>query len=258
MELLNNYRPISVYADGTKIAEELRVRVKGSLNMTLFPDFFSLEMYNLSDADMAVLQDAKKITISGEDEYTICTGEIEDVFVREEGVNTIASVSVVDGKSFWMTKVSKTLGGGAEIEATITNLVQNVKFGGFFATNKRIIRGQTYTGRLADNISMLAKSASGRAFVSKGVLYIIQKGKASETVVVEPGDVINDFSYAKGSKILKTVAKGYPIGAIVRYGGRDYRLVSQKFDLDNYKGDWASNIIIVDEQDISPEGMVGG
>lgn len=258
MAVSSNYRPISVYADGTKVAEELRVRLKGSQNMTLFPDFFSIEIYNLSDEDMSVIQYAKVLTVNGEDEYTICTGEIEDVYVREEGVNTITSVSFVDGKSFWRSKVSKTLGGGSDIQTAISNLVQNVKFGGFYATNKGIIRGQTYTGRLADNISMLAKTAEGRAFVAKGVLYIVQKGRASEIVSIDPDDVINDLSYMKGSRILKTTAKGYPMGALVHYGGGSYRLVSQKFDLDNYKGDWCSNIVIVDEQEISAEGMVGG
>ena len=44
MALSNEYRPVSIYADGTKVAEDLRVRIKGSLNMTLFPDFFSIEI----------------------------------------------------------------------------------------------------------------------------------------------------------------------------------------------------------------------
>ena len=94
--------------------------------------------------------------------------------------------------------------------------------------------------------------------MSKGVLYIVQKGRASETVKIQPEDVINDISYANGTRFLKTKAKGYPMGAIVVYDNNEYRLVTQKFDLDNYKGDWASNIVIVDEKEISTEGMVGG
>lgn len=255
---MNELRPISIMADGQKIAEGLRVRVRGSLNMTLLPDFFIVEIYNLSPDDNYILTDAKKLTVSGKEEYIICTGEISDIYSRTEGTNTVTGIAVSDGESFWKTKINKSVGGGASISNTIREILSNADFGGYLANDIRIQRGQCYTGSLAEAISMLAKSGNGRAFFTKGVLYVVKKGTATEIIEIEEDDIINDENYAKGVRTIKTEAKGYPMGSLVTVNGRQYRLVSQKVSLDNYEGDWASNIVLVDESELSKEGMVGG
>ena len=170
----------------------------------------------------------------------------------------ITGIAVVDGESFWKTKVNKSVGGGADIKKTILEILSNATFGGYLADDVRFPRGQCYVGSLAENVSMLAKTGNGRAFITKGVLYVVKKGKATEIFTIDDTDIINDENFAKGVRTIKTDAKGYPLGALVNVKGRQYRLVSQKISLDNFKGDWSSNLVMVDESELSTEGMVGG
>lgn len=254
--MYEEYRPLSIFADNNQIAEGLRATVKGSSNMTLIPDFFIVSIYNLSDLDLATLKNSKRLDINAEGDYSLCSGEIDDIYTHEQGTNVITDIAIRDGKSFWNTRISKTVGGGGDVRSTILNILSNASFGGFQADNPRIPRGQTYVGRLADCISSLAKTANGRAFVTRGVLYVVKKGQSSETVRILEDDIINDQSMAKGIRILKVSAKGYPVGALVEVKGKWYRLATQKIELDNYKHDWSSTLILADEDEL--EGMVGG
>ena len=70
MALTNEYRPLVLKADGQQIAAELRIRVRGTANMTLLPDLFLIDIYNISGEERATLDLAS--TLSVEDEQNAC------------------------------------------------------------------------------------------------------------------------------------------------------------------------------------------
>lgn len=258
MALLNEFRPLVIRADNKVIAEGQRVRVQGSKNMTLLADFFLFEIYNLSSEDLATINNSKMLYSYGMDDGVICCGEIDDIYEKADGVNMVTSISVVDGKSFWATKVSQSLGGGNTVSSTFRTLMQNAYTGAFAAPDLRMIRGQTYSGRLAESISMLAKSVHARAFLTNNTVFITAKGQAAEVVTIKEGDVIDDRNNSQGMRIIRTVVKGYPTGALVNLSGDQYRLVSQKINADNYKGSWESILVLVKEKELPFNGMEGG
>lgn len=255
---LNEFRPLKVKAGDVQIAYEHRIRVQGSKNMTLLSDFFLVEIFNMTEQDASALIENKTISVFGEDGGLLCSGEIDDVYTKAQGVNLITVLSVVDGKSFWATGVAKTFGGGSSIKTVLQSIIQNAKMGEFTASDVRMIRGQTYTGRLAELVSMLARSVYGRAYITNGTVYVTAKGKSAETVNLDDDDIILDEDNATGVRIIKTIVKGYPVGALVEVGNKKYRLVSQKFNADNFEGVWDSYLILVNEAEITDGGMEGG
>lgn len=226
--------------------------------MTLLPDFFIVEIYNMSDEDRAVLNDNEMIYVYGRDDGLLCCGEIDDTYTREVDSNTITTLSIVDGKSFWNTWISKSFGGGSSVKTIYESIVQNASRGLFTADDVRLIRGQTYDGRLAECVSMLARSVHARGFITNNTVFITAKGKTSEVATVNEDDIIEAQDFATGIRIVKTDVKGYPAGALCEVSGNQYRLVSQKFDADNYDGNWDSYLILADEKELSDGGMEGG
>ena len=258
MNLINEFRPLIVKAGDNIIAEDQRVRVQGSKNMTLLPDFFIVEIYNLTSEDLAYISDSDMIYVYGKDEGLICSGEVDDMYTRYVRSNSVTTLSVVDGKKFWNTAISKTVAGGTSLKQTYYNIMQGAYVGAYNADDPRLIRGQTYTGRLPDIISTLAKTAHARAYITNGTVFISAPHRAAETIEINPEDVIDDTVNATGVRIVETMVKGYPVGAMVNLDGTEYRLVSQKFDADNFEGPWVSNLLLVREIDLSSEGMEGG
>ena len=252
--VLDEFRPLTVKAGDAQIADNQRIRVQGSKNMTLFPDFFQVEIYNMTDEDLASLTDSQIVSVYGEEGGLICTGKLDDMYTKQNGANITTTISVVDGQDFWRSKVVKTLAGNSSVKTAYQNIIQNAKIGAFTAEDKKIIRGQTYCGRLADCVSMLAKSVNGRAYITNGTVFVTTKGMSAEIVSLSDSDVILDQDTAEGALIVKTSVKGYPVGALVEIGNAKYRLVSQKFDADNFEGAWDTYLILINEALFELEG----
>lgn len=256
--MLNDKRPLVLMAGGVTLSADQRMWVRGSGNMSLLPDFYMIDIYNLSDDDLSAVREAKTITAYGADNSMICYGEIDDIFTRLEGVNTVTSIAITDGKSFWSAKVNQTVGGGAGFRDALNVIMTGAAVGPWMASETRLPRGQTFSGRLADSVSMLAKSANARAFLTKNVVYVVERGRASDIITIEDSDITGETSYADGVVMLRTKVKGYPIGVIASRNGKKYRLVSQKISADNFKGDWRSDVLLVDEDQVDVFGMEGG
>lgn len=226
--------------------------------MTLLPDFFVVTIYNMSPEDMTSITLSKTLSVYGKDMGLLVTGEIDDVYEKQEDVDRMTIISLVDGKSFWHTKVNKSLGGGTTVKKTINSLIQNANIGAFTADDVRLIRGQTYCGRLAECVSMLARSVHGRAYITNGTVFVTAKGRASEVVTLDDGEIIMSQKSSTGARIISTLVKGYPVGALIEINGNQYRLVSQKFDADNYEGTWDCYMVLINEDELSFGGMEGG
>jgi len=191
---MDNFRPLTIKAGDEQISEGHRIRVQGSKNMTLLPDFLVVEVYNLTDEDIASITHNKTLFVYGENGGLLCSGEIDALYTHQRGANMVTEISIVDGKTFWGTKISKSFGGGSSIKTVFQNIIQNAKIGPFTASDVKLIRGQTYTGRLAECVSMLAKSANGRAYITNGTVYVTSSGESAEVVKLNESEIILDHS----------------------------------------------------------------
>ena len=254
----NETRPLKLKVDGAGIAENLRIRVKGRSNMTLFPDCFLVDINNLSAKELEAVRRAKYLSAVGEDQSTICYGEITDIYLHQEDLAKVTSITVADGKAFWETKVSKSVGAGASVRSAINSICEGIPVGSFLADDVRMLRGQTFVGRLPDCISTLAKTLNARAYITRGMLHFTQAGKADDPVTIQEKDLTGNPSKASGILILKTKVKGFPVGIMVRYNGRMYRLISQTIDADNQSGLWQAELMLLDESELDYDGMGGG
>ena len=244
--------------DKKEIATDNRIRVQGRANMTLLPDFFLVDIYNLSNEDATVLVMGKLLYVYGEGKTLICCGEIEGIYEHEEGANDIITVSVSDGGQFWESKVAITIGSGAYVKDTIKTILKGVRFGDFLCNDFRMFRGQTFSGRIADVIHDMAVSINARAFVTGEVLNIIGKDNEENAIVINDDDVIAVPRQVDDVCILKTYVSGYSVGNIVNYQGVKYRVIVIAIDADNFEGEWSEEITLIENRAFWGKELGGG
>jgi len=235
-----------------------RVRVQGRSNMTLLPDFFLVDIYNLSGEDDVYVHNAKKLTVCDESGMSLCTGDIEGIYRHEEGANDVVSVSVSDGLEFWNTSADVTIGGGAYVKDAIKTILNGAEFGAFVCDDIRMPRGQTFSGRIADIIHMTALTVRARAYITHGILNFVGKDSMPNVVVINNDDVIISPSILEDALILKTKVKGYSVGNVIEYIGTRYRVIVQTVNVDNLTGDWSTEMTIVENEKFLMGGMEGG
>jgi hypothetical protein len=255
---LNEFRELTAYVGNTEVFKEKRVRVRGKANMTLLPDFFLVEVYNMEDEDRALLETKKELKIIAKDKAVLACGEVEDIYDKQEDMNIISVISLSDGQSFWETRIDRTVGAGACFSQTIRQIIQNVQMGSYLADDPRFPRAQTFCGRLADIISGIAKGVDARAFISDNVLHVVQKGRSEIIVKITEEDLLEEPRTASGVVILRTDVKAWPVGMLHEFREKQHRLVSQEVNADNFSGPWQTELMLADESMLDKGGMGGG
>ena len=255
---LNELRELSVTCSGNSVFTDCRICVRGRVNMTLLPDFFMIDVYNPSEADIGYVMDNKSITVFTEKTAVLARGDVEDVYSRRDGVNNIYSLSLSDGQAFWETKVKKTLGKGVYFSSTIRQILQNATLGSYLAADNRFLRPQTFNGRLADIVHDIAKGVNARAFISHDVLHIVEKGRSEIVITIQEDDLLEEPRFATGVCVVKTRIVSWPVGIIASFRGKYYRIATQAIDADNYFGAWQTELTLVDEEYLDKDGMDGG
>ncbi len=259
MRLYNDQRPITILADGQNVLEDYRIRIKGSSNMTLLPDLFVVDVYNMPDDAMAQIRIAKYLAASGTEGSLFCYGEIQDIYTRQEDHNIVTSVVIADGQSFWESPITASYGAGMSVMQTILNMTKDViPLGSFLTKDLKFPRGQCFDGKLAYAISDLAKAVNARAFVTNEALHVVAKGQATNLLTIPDDEILLDPAYADGICVLKTIVKGYPVGMLYEIEGKQWRLIKQVIEGDNQTGPWRSELTLVDENALSDVGMGGG
>ena len=253
-----NIRELKAYSEEKEVFQNHRIRVRGKANMTLLPDFFLVEVYNPDELDIAAVERAGTLSINAKDGAVLCSGEIEDIYIRTEGANQVYAISLSDGGSFWETKITKSVGPGVYFSATIRQILEKASMGSYLAKDERFVRPQTFCGRLADFISDIAKGVHARAFVSNNVLHVVEKGRSEIVMTIQEEDMIDEPDNATGVCIVRTEVKSWPVGAIISFRGKSYRLASQEISADNSQGKWETKLVLADEDYLDADGMDGG
>lgn len=261
---LDELRKLYVYADGTRIAEDCRVRVRGRSTMSLIPDIWEIDLFNITPESMAYLKTSERITARGEDDSALVYGEIDEVYTHAEEANDVTTVVVTDGASFWESVISLSIASGNEIESTIRAIVSRcsspIQIVSFRARSTKLLRGQTFMGRAAEYVRILSRSIGARAYIVKNALGIVQKGASTTVVDITDDDLPEGVSEANGAFVLRMEKMiGYPVGQLMTINGSTtkYRIVVQSVDLDNFGGSWRNELIVVDEGKIL-DGEWGG
>lgn len=237
-----------------QIAVDHRIRVQGRANMTLLPDFFCVDIYNLPDADLGRIRNSKILFVTAIDNSTICYGQIEDVYVHSAGSNVITTIAVSDGQDFWEAKIRKTIGKGAGVKETLNAILEGAVFGSYLADNPRLVRGQTIYGPQPEIVRKAAQSVNARAFISHGVLHVVQKGKTDNTTIIPEDDIIDEPSIADGVCLVRVKVKGYAVGTMAIIRDKLYRIAAQSVEADNQSGIWRTDLVLVNEDMVSGMG----
>ena len=256
--MMNESRPLLAYADNRRIAVDNRIRVQGRSNMTLLPDFFLVDIYNLSGEDEVYVKKAKKFWICDENGLALCSGSIEGLYRHEEGSNDVLSISVSDGAEFWNGQTNVTVGSGAYVKDAVKTVLSGVDFGAFNCDDIRMMRGQTFSGRIADIIHVMAITVGARAYITGGVLNFVGKETIPNVKKIYDDDVIIRPNRIEHGMILKTKVRGYAVGNIVEYSNVMYRIIVQTVNVDNLTGNWSTEMTLVENEEFLRGGMEGG
>ena len=222
--------------------------------MTLLPDFFTIDIYNLPDVEESLIRNGKIMYALGFDNSTLCYGTIEDIYSHVEGANDVISVSISDGQEFWDAKVNKTISAGVRIKETIAAILKGAVIGSYLADNPRLVRGQTLSGSLPQIVQNMASGVNARAFISHGAVHIVGKGQSNDVVTVRDDEIISVPGYANGVCIAYVKVKGFAVGSMIYFKDGYYRLVAQAVDADNFNGTWQTQLILVDESQVENMG----
>lgn len=263
---MEELREMSLFADGVRIAEDSRMRIRGRATMSLRPDLWELNIFSPPSDALAAIHDAKQLMVEGEEMSTIACGQIEEIYTHQEGDKNITTVILSDGMDFWSSTVSVALAKGNTVYETIRTLVAKctapAPIVSLQASDAYFFRGQTFHGKTVNYISDLAKSIQARAFFVRGGLHFAVKGAGTEKIVLRESDLMNDISEANGAYVVQLAGmKGYPIGQIVEFReltASRFRLLCQSIEADNYEGPWKSELIMVDESKVKSGDDWGG
>lgn len=250
-------RDLALTANGERIAAGFRIHVNGMACMTMLPDTYMIDVYNMSSGDLSLVRRYGQLSLSGGGSV-ICSGSVQDIHQHMDDGSDLTTIIVADGQDIWSTRVSRTIGAGAGVRSALNALLGPSRLGSFLAEDIRLPRGQTFDGGLADIVTVLARTVGARAYVSRGLVHFAVPGKAPEAIRLTDEDLVSDPEYAEDVCNVYTRVRGYPVGALVSLNDQDYRLVSQSVDADTSKGPWRSVLTLISEDILKRDGMEGG
>ena len=262
---MEELREMSVYVDGKKIAKELHIKLKGRATMCLRPDYWILDIYSLSGYEDFLIRNAKEIWVCGHGGSELCRGNVEDLYVYYEGIKHITRVTICDGGNFWESSVSLSMASGTRMGQAIRTMIARcsypVKIASYQADEAIFFRGQVFHGRTVSYLADMAKSVSARVFLTRGAIAVFGKGKTASVVKLKSDGGLVETSNTNKAVIARlSVIQGFAIGQLVELpdDSKRYRLICQSIDVDNKEGAWKTELLMVDEEQMSDDDWGGG
>lgn len=249
-------RTLYLYADDEEVADGLRMHVFGKSTMSLIPDQWQIDIWNLDDDTYGVLKSSSKITVKDQYGGCICDGRPSDVLNRVVSGREVTSVFIFDGESFWHSFSSFSVSKGTTIEKAIRELVYRSESDIPVVMDEkietRIQRGQTFFGRTAKYIDELTESCGMRAFITRETLFIISSKNGLTGCSLNQDDILDGPYTMENAITYKTDVKGYTVGQIINVEDNEivdqYVLVSYTVDADTQSGNWFSYLVLVKDE----------
>ena len=192
-------RSLTVLADGVPSADGCHMRLRGKTTLSLYPDLFLLNIWNLSDAGFYALGNASDLQVYHGSEL-IAFGEIAEVNRREVAEGELTTVSFGAGLSFWESFVSLSVPAGCSASETVRRILAACFPSGSSAasagstvssgtalpllnwpgTDPVFIRGQAFHGRAADAVAVVLSAIGARAVLVPAGLQVIPASSTFE------------------------------------------------------------------------------
>ena len=237
-------------ADGQEIASGCRLRLRGRETPGLAPDFFTLEIRNLSDASFHLLSGAKALAVMHL-EAVLAAGEPAEVFRRTTPEGTLTTAVFSPGLSFWESAVSLSVPAGRTTSETVRLLLASARpplsLLSFSGPDPAFSRGQAFHGRTADAVETVLSACGAEAWLAPAGLVVIGKGAASEETVRITEDDLIDVPYpASGGWVLPLTLAGWQAGLRAEVSGTPIRgrIRERRVDADTDSGPWRTELLL--------------
>ena len=256
-------RTLTVKADDIPVTGFSHARLTGRETVGLFPDPFTLRLWDLPDAAYYLLASAKAISVcSGPS--VLAAGTVSDACRRTMPEGTLTEVLFSPGLRLWETPVSLSVEGGVTVSETVRRILAASGAGipllSFSGPDPVRIRGQAFFGRAAECVSSALSAADARACLTPSGLCVIPAAGLPVSLFLSEADLTDAPAFAGGGRmILRTAPVGWPLGKAVSVswqGETVTGLVTGRcVDADDTEGPWEAQLLA--ETENSP-GKVPG
>ena len=250
-----NERTLYLTADGARLDDDCRIRVRGRSTMTCVPDAWQIDVSGLSSFNLAMVRRASVVSVLNENGSTICAGRPFSVGQHSVAGRLVDTISINDGEDFWRSSVNLAIRGGASVVESIRTMIQScsvaVPLASVPSSTARMPRGQSYFGRTPDALTSLVSGLGWRAFTYQGALYIISQDQGLDRVTLTDADLLDEPNLDNGSIRTKTEIEMRRPGQLIELKTRavtgTFRLVAVTIDADNYSGPWTCEYTLMNE-----------
>lgn len=181
------------------------------------PDVSEVTIYNLSQSSIAAIKSKAYVILNAGykgDVGNILSGKIEGIETVWEGVDKATKIKVSDGGFEWRnTRINKTYAPGSTAKYIMQDLSNLLGLEVVEVSPEKDITyqlGRTVSGHVETALKGLAKDTDSKMYISKGKLYIRNKGKGtqtgfllnSDTGLIDSPERIEEEG-KKGKKIIK-------------------------------------------------------
>ncbi len=269
-------RSMTVWADGREIGSGCRMHLTGEKSMDLRPGLFRLTMYDPSPAAAGALCSAEWLE-GRAGNSGLASGRRWDARTGCFSGRRMTEAAFSPGMDLWESacavsaapgmKVSDTVRavlrgsagaagagrsgaggmGGADAGSTGTGGAEFV-LAGYAAEDPVMARGQSFFGRTADALAMLAETAGARAYLSPAGVVFCGKKNREPVLVLTEADLLSEPVAAEGCVVLTAGMAGWPEGAWIRYTWQgmkgEGRLMARAVDADTASGVWRTELLV--------------
>ena len=251
MEEMN--RELTVFADGVPFAPGTRFRLSGKTTIGLYPSLFTLQAWNLSDADVFRLMNTRELSVL-HGESCLAFGIVSDVFRQTVPEGTITTVAFSLGLNLWEATVSLSVEAGTSVSETVRRILAasgtGIQLLSFPGPDPVSSRGQAWYGRAADSVTSALYVACARPYLVPAGLCVIPAESLPATLHLTEKDLMDTPMIADHGKklILSTTVTGFQPGEemTLEYGGRHYTglILERLVEADTVSGPWMTQLLI--------------
>ncbi len=251
MEEMN--RELTVLADGGLFASGTRFRLSGKTSIGLYPSLFTLQAWNLSDADVFRLMNTRELSVL-HGESCLAFGSVSDVFRRTVPEGTITTAAFSLGLNLWEAPVSLSVEAGVPVSETVRRILAasgtGIQLLSFPGPDPVSSRGQAWYGRAADCVTSALSAALARPYLVPAGLCVIPAEPLTATLHLTEKDLTDSPMIADHGKklILSTTVTGFQPGEEMKleYGSQHYAglILERLVEADTSSGLWRTQLLI--------------
>ena len=251
MEEMN--RELTVLADGELFASGTRFRLSGKTTIGLYPSLFTLQAWNLSDADVFRLMNTRELSVL-HGESCLAFGIVSDVFRQTVPEGTITTVAFSLGLNLWEATVSLSVEAGVPVSETVRRILAasgtGIQLLSFPGPDPVSSRGQAWYGRAADCVTSALSVTRARPYLVPAGLCVIPAEPLTATLHLTEKDLTDSPMIADHGKklILSTTVTGFQPGEemTLEYGGQHYGglILERLVEADTVSGPWLTQLLI--------------